>query len=451
MARCQGAAMACALIRCSLHVLLQAGALQVHRATNRPDAGRNYAALYEQLSRRRDEVLTVAAQARYRKYNLSVLQILPGYMQGDTQGLQLHGSAALQRQSSQQQGACADPLGQSVIADLRARFEESAGPSGDDAGEEPAEEEQEEAALPRATDPLRALGLTPQQHTPQGLPHAQHRKHRGYQPTSQSRKRRTGPQAGSKSGGYGGSPAKPKRFAIREPPAVPGQQGGSRSLASLLASASRQPHTEEEAVSDTEEAAVGVSQGPAITAHLAARTHGAPFPQATQTVQQQGPDVHREGPASAHAAAGNGQEGARPSAAAQDSPGGMSAQRRFLAAALQDTPLPKQQVCMGLCRKVSVKQDAGMIPQDPSIADSLSPTFSSNGMTMQRRIGGRTCACAQAARQGMFTSPKRHGASTLSGQLDRLVQHEANQLGLGHAGDTMQVWYSVLCTTVYIA
>ena len=50
-------------IRRCLHVLLQAGALQVYRATNRPDAGRNYAALYEQLSRRRDEVLTVAAEA----------------------------------------------------------------------------------------------------------------------------------------------------------------------------------------------------------------------------------------------------------------------------------------------------------------------------------------------------------------------------------------------------
>ena len=373
-------------------------------------------------------------------------------MQGDTQGLQLHDSAALQRQSSQQQGACADPLGQSVIADLRARFEESAGPSGDDAGEEPAEEEQEEAALPRAIDPLRALGLTPQQHTPQGLPHAQHRKHRGYQPTSQSRKRRTGPQAGSKSGGYGGSPAKPKRFAIREPPVVPGQQGGSRSLASLLASASRQPRTEEEAVSDTEEAAVGVSQGPAITAHLAARTHGAPFPQATQTVQQQGPDVHREGPASAHAAVNNGQEGARPSAAAQDSPGGMSAQRRFLAAALQGTPLPKQQVCMDSCQYVSGKYGRWPGSVGPLLWQLHCPSwFSSNGMTIQRRIGGRTCACAQAARQGMFTSPKRHGASTLSGQLDRLVQHEANQLGLGHAGDTLQVWRSVLCTTFYIA
>jgi hypothetical protein len=58
-----------------------------------------------------------------------------------------------------------------------------------------------------------------------------------------------------------------------------------------------------------------------------------------------GPDRHTGG---AHVAVAAGEAEAAeagPSNAAQASPGGISAQRRFLAAALQNTPLPLQQVC----------------------------------------------------------------------------------------------------------
>ena len=55
--------------------------------------------------------------------------------------------------------------------------------------------------------------------------------------------------------------------------------------------------------------------------------------------------------------------------------------------------------------------------------------------------------CAQAVRQRLFTSPRRHGIGTLAGQLDRLVQHEASQLSAGHSGETMQAGGERFCMT----
>ena len=431
--------------------------------------GRNYAGLFEQLSRGRGDgdavcFLMQSDAGGFERHGIFktlqatkdaslniVMHFVHACMQGDTSALLLHDAASPDSHGNPGAAWPVDrdmaTLGQSVIADLREKFAE-VGPAGREeaAADEPGEDEGEEPPAPqdsRRCDPLAALGLRPQQdsHRAQALP--SHRKHRGYQPTPAPRqggKRRyqtpLQAQSAAKSGGFGGAAAasggRPaKRFAIREQPSR-GDQPPSATPASLpsflqrAGGAGRTRRAPEEAVSDTEPAAEegGQRHLPPVTPRETGRACQA------ETPVGGGPGLG--GLAQVDQADGAARMPAEPlppgAAGHCVSPVGISAQRRFLASALQETPVQPQQACCN--------------------APSLHFCMSRQRFSIMCVYDGLSCNALHDVCQGQhprrFHSPKGAATGTLAAQLERVVQHERNLLGVARSGDSLQVLGSCL-------